>query len=250
MERTENKMLMHFLTDDELIQKGEELVKLYKEISVLDAEKKRLSHKIKGLDEQIEDLIKIIDAKEEERNVLCRWVYNWKKGTKHLIRTDTGEELQYDLIEDWERQQKLIEPENEPVAQNKCHLLDPVCGWLNLKLRRFDAVCDPETCFSLHLPTPCPHLNTETESNAVVCADCGMVLETSPVERQLQPAAQKELPGCCTKMNREHTIIDNIRYLHCKVCGLVYRMWDVSNSDRPKGISFDGPQYLPKREAA
>lgn len=105
--RTETRKLKCLLTEDELIARGEELVKNYKDIAGLDLQKKRITAAINPLDERIEELVTIIDTKEEERKVECTWKYFWDLGVKRLLRSDTGEEVDSETIGEGERQQHL-----------------------------------------------------------------------------------------------------------------------------------------------
>lgn len=107
MNRTETRKLMCQLTEHEVMQRGEEMAKTYIQVAALDMEKKRITAKIKPLDERIEELVTIIDSKEEERDVECRWVPDWTAGIKSLIRNDTGEEVEFKKLQEWERQQNL-----------------------------------------------------------------------------------------------------------------------------------------------
>lgn len=113
--KTEKHNLFCDLTDHELVQKGEEIVSLYKANSELDMNKKRLSAAIKRNDEDIEELLKIVDSKKEERQVECVWVWFWEMDTKKLVRVDTFTTVRAEVIKEWERQGKLDEyPEESP----------------------------------------------------------------------------------------------------------------------------------------
>lgn len=113
--KTEKHNLFCDLTDHELVQKGEEIVSLYKANSELDMNKKRLSAAIKRNDEDIEGLLKIVDSKQEEREVECLWVWFWEMDTKKLVRLDTFTTVRAEVIKEWERQGKLDEyPEESP----------------------------------------------------------------------------------------------------------------------------------------
>ena len=113
--KTEKHNLFCELTDHELVQKGEEIVALYKSNAKLDMNKKRLSAAIKRNDEDIEKLLQTVDTKQEKREVECLWVWFWDQGTKKLVRLDTFTVAEATMIKEWERQGKLDEyPEESP----------------------------------------------------------------------------------------------------------------------------------------
>lgn len=105
--KTESRKLMCQLSEEELLQRGDELAKTYIEIAALDLQKKRITAQIKPLDERIESLVVIIDTKEEERPVKCQWEYDFNFGVKKLHRMDTYDVIDTGDIKDWERQQQL-----------------------------------------------------------------------------------------------------------------------------------------------
>ena len=105
--KTESRKLNCLLSEDELLQRGNELAKTYIEIAALDLQKKRITSQIKPLDERIEALVVIIDTKEEERSVACEWQPNFAEGIKRLRRLDTYEVIDTREIRDFERQQQF-----------------------------------------------------------------------------------------------------------------------------------------------
>lgn len=152
---TESRKLTCQLTEHELLERGNEMAKTYMQVTALDLEKKRISAKIKPLDERIEQLVVIIDTKEEERDTECRWVFNWATGIKRLYRTDTGLELDSREIRAHERQQQfelemndglaLAAEEPQPDPENVCY---------NTGCLQFDA--DTENhCRSLQYTSDC-----------------------------------------------------------------------------------------------
>jgi len=147
------------LTEDELLARGDEMAKTYIQVAALDLEKKRLTAKIKPLDERIQELVLIIDSKQEERRVECRWVYSYDIGIKALIRPDTGEEIETGRIKDHERQQQLeLETRgrvDEGLALGAEENLDneqTVC--LNTSCLRYEA-SEPNHCCILEYVSEC-----------------------------------------------------------------------------------------------
>lgn len=125
--KTETKKLMCQLSEQELLERGNEMAKTYMQVAALDLEKKRITAKIKPLDERIEALVVIIDTKEEERSVACEWHPDFALGIKKLRRLDTYEVIDTREIRDFERQQQLdletgsqVDEELEPDAENIC----------------------------------------------------------------------------------------------------------------------------------
>lgn len=105
--KTETRALTCELSEAELIARGDEMAKTYIQVAALDMQKKRITAQIKPLDERIEELVTIIDTKQEERKVKCEWQYEWALGVKRLFRTDTYEQIDSDTIRESERQQHL-----------------------------------------------------------------------------------------------------------------------------------------------
>jgi hypothetical protein len=109
IEYTENRHLDCKLTDEEVKQYGEDLAHRLMDISALELEKARLNVKIKPIKDEVEKLVVKIDTKQEVKEVVCDWHFDWERGEKRLIRTDTFEEVPhttFDISED-EKQQKL-----------------------------------------------------------------------------------------------------------------------------------------------
>ena len=116
LDTTDMRHLDCELTDAEIKQYGEDLAHRLMDITVLELEKKRIGNKIKPIEEDVEKLIVKIDTKKEVREVACDWHYDWDKGKKRLIRTDTYEEVpntKYDISED-EKQLQLEITGQEP----------------------------------------------------------------------------------------------------------------------------------------
>ena len=156
--KTESRKLMCQLTEDELLRRGDEMAKTYMQVAALDLEKKRISAKIKPLDERIEALVVIIDTKEEERDTERRWVFDWALGVKRLYREDTGLELDFREIRAHERQQQLELETSRPDdglalgAEEPQPDEDNVC--LNTGCLQYE-VDEPNHCRSLEYTSQC-----------------------------------------------------------------------------------------------
>jgi len=95
------------LSDETLLEYGKEQSKLLVEIAEHDLEKARITAKAKPKKERVEHLATAIDSGKEIQAVDCNWEYDWTRGKKTLYRLDTGEEIDNDVIQEWEKQQRL-----------------------------------------------------------------------------------------------------------------------------------------------
>lgn len=107
MDHTCTRRLFCELTEDELLARGKELAVELTGIVKLEIERSALNAKIKPKKERVDELAVIIDQKKEERDVKCQWFHDWNGGKKTLRRLDTFEDLETDIIREWERQQHL-----------------------------------------------------------------------------------------------------------------------------------------------
>lgn len=105
--KTCTKKLYCELTTEELVLRGNELAQELTGIVKLELGRARLNAKIKPKKERVEELAVIIDAKKEERDVKCTWHFDYDYGRKVLRRDDTYEQLDEDIIQEYERQQHL-----------------------------------------------------------------------------------------------------------------------------------------------
>lgn len=103
----ETRQLDCILTEDDIITLTAEQDEKHKERSKMEFEVSCLKSKIKPLAERIEEIFRIRDAGKECREVECKWQYDWKAGVKYLVRMDTAEEVEQDIIQEWEKQQHL-----------------------------------------------------------------------------------------------------------------------------------------------
>lgn len=95
------------MTASELVERGNELAAELTGITKLEYARSRVNAKIKPKKERVGELAVIIENKREERDVKCEWFHDWQGGKKTLRRMDTFEELETDIIREWERQQHL-----------------------------------------------------------------------------------------------------------------------------------------------
>lgn len=101
------------LTPEEMAEKSKALAR-----AQIDIEEQKLKlkdvnadfkAKIANLTSDIGVLSRAVSNGYEYRDVECEWHFNWKDGTKKLIRTDTEEKVREDKITTEDRQQQLDE---------------------------------------------------------------------------------------------------------------------------------------------
>ena len=102
-----DKTLSVVLTEHEVMSYGQEQSRLILDKGQLDVQKSTITKKIKPMVERIEELAPIIDEGTEERPVLCKWVFQWEKKRKVVVRQDTGEIVGVEKIRPEETQQHL-----------------------------------------------------------------------------------------------------------------------------------------------
>ncbi len=86
------------LTEEEILEKGKHLAEKELELLELEAEAKEVAsnykESIKAQRTMIAKLSKEVSTEKEEREVSCDWVFHSPtRGTKELIRLDTGESI-------------------------------------------------------------------------------------------------------------------------------------------------------------
>ncbi|MDT8419370.1 MAG: hypothetical protein RQ754_02975 [Desulfuromonadales bacterium] len=119
--RKDSKYLPVQLTPTEIEEYGKELADVIVAKGELECERAAINKKIKPLVERLDTLAPIVKSGEEERDVECRWYYNWPSGERYLIRMDTAVLVETDVIPEWERQQELsIEDQPVPDPENLC----------------------------------------------------------------------------------------------------------------------------------
>lgn len=99
------------LSDEELIQRGEELAEAQAEVNALTealaSVRAEYKAKIEHQEAKINVLSGTIRAKSEIRTTECERVFDYQEGTVSERRLDTGETLRWRELEGEERQQKL-----------------------------------------------------------------------------------------------------------------------------------------------
>jgi hypothetical protein len=112
MKTTEKRNLDVELTDLEVAAYADSLAIDKINLDNMKEEKARsnkaYTESIKELDEALTEVAIKVRSKKEEREVECRWDYDFTLNTKTLIRTDTGEVVETRVIEASERQEQLI----------------------------------------------------------------------------------------------------------------------------------------------
>lgn len=105
--RKDTRRLDVILTSQEIEEYGKELAEVIVQKGGLEVERAALNKAIKPLTERLEALAPIVKEGKEEREVECRWFYNWASGERYLVRVDTMELCETDVIPEWEKQQRL-----------------------------------------------------------------------------------------------------------------------------------------------
>lgn len=113
MKNTTTRTLPVKLTNSEIQMYGEEQASLLIQIGKLDDQRKQINDAIKPRRERVDKLAKIIDSKQEERQVDCLWVYSWETGVKRLIRRDTQEIVESRKIEAEENQGDMFDMDDQ-----------------------------------------------------------------------------------------------------------------------------------------
>ena len=81
------------LTDTEVLKKGEALAAARLLIEELKEQRKVINDRISAQQDEVLELAQLIDARTEERDVLCKWQDDFTHKVRKLIRQDTGEEV-------------------------------------------------------------------------------------------------------------------------------------------------------------
>lgn len=106
------KMCAVRLTPEEITEHGDALAKANLDLSQMEKDlanvKKQYASKIAGFEASIASHSMFITTKEEWRDVECQWQFDFKNGTKNLIRLDTGEIIESQIkVTDNDRQKTL-----------------------------------------------------------------------------------------------------------------------------------------------
>ena len=99
------------LTEKEIIEKAKELSKLQQDMNTAQEQAKSMAatykDKIASAQANINILSRDISNGYEYRPIDCEWQYDWKRGNKSLVRTDTMETLKTENVTASERQEHL-----------------------------------------------------------------------------------------------------------------------------------------------
>ena len=105
------------LTDEGLLEYANQMATKLEEKDMAERRKKEVvaeyGAKLTSLDAEIISLSNKVKNKEEHRDVDCKMHYYWDRGVKELIRKDTLEVVKTEPIADWEKQEDILEDENE-----------------------------------------------------------------------------------------------------------------------------------------
>ncbi len=103
-----SRNLFCVLTDSERLDRGRKLAELEENYDTCTVEKKAAVDSFKDRESAIEagikQLVPIIRDGMERRSVECEWRYHWSELTKELMRLDTGEIIETEIISAEERQ--------------------------------------------------------------------------------------------------------------------------------------------------
>ena len=99
------------LSKENILKYSLDLAKLNQNKLATEDQKKQVASdykaKLDKLDAAIGIFSRTITSGIEHRQVDCFWDFDWTRGEKSLVRTDTSEVVQIDPISDYERQEKL-----------------------------------------------------------------------------------------------------------------------------------------------
>ena len=258
------------LTDEDIVERSEEQNQLLYEVAQLEAKRRDIGQQIKPKNERVDELMYIIRNRKEKRDVECIWSYDWARGVKSGVRTDTGEVIETDTIKDHEKQPELPIPSAVPgpLMFSNC----PSCLYVKSGNPCAAALCGNPAMISRSIPGPCEHPieSRVEESNVVTCGVCKSVLDVAPITREMQPvdlpetitmavpedeqppnlaeeiAFIKKHPSlpidknrtCCYPHDRDIKIEGNVRIMHCRVCGLIAKKEDYSDLANIKPVAF------------
>lgn len=102
------------LTLDELREKGAQLAKVVSDLAAyVQSRKDAASHwktLIDGKNTEISRLARVVETRQEHRDVECEIISNYKDGSVTLIRLDTGDQVWERPMDEVERQRALFMP--------------------------------------------------------------------------------------------------------------------------------------------
>ena len=105
------KSLKTILTEKEVLVYSKQLAKANQDVGQIEAQLKEVKDDFKARASKVEAEIDILSRKvstgEEYKEVQCFEQFNWKDGTKEIIREDSGEVVaSYDITE-YEKQEHM-----------------------------------------------------------------------------------------------------------------------------------------------
>jgi len=100
------------LTDEEVLERGEQLAAAEHAYTATDNERKEAAKRFKNaltaIDRRLTELSDAIRDRVESRDVECRWALDFNSDCRLLLRVDTGEQIEsVQGIPDADRQQAL-----------------------------------------------------------------------------------------------------------------------------------------------
>jgi hypothetical protein len=116
MKKKETRSLMCALNEDEANEYSKQLARTTTEIGELEEEKKNVTqdyaNKINSKRSMTKSLAHKVTTRQEMRPVDCYWDYMWATSERRLVRLDTHQEVEVDVIPEHERQQRLRDQED------------------------------------------------------------------------------------------------------------------------------------------
>lgn len=180
------RTLRRKLTEEDVARLGTENAHLQIDIAHLKFERKKITAKIKPLDERSDEIVHIIVSGEEERDVVCEWHYDYKNRIKRLYATDNWEIIETDSIKEHEMQKLLFDGtvQTTPTLFSSC----PSCLYVKTGNPCAAALCGNPAMIHRSIPGPCEHPieSRVEESNVVTCSICNTVLDIAPISREMQ----------------------------------------------------------------
>lgn len=111
------KILPVKLTQDEMVNMSKDLARENQDLGQVEDKKKDVvadfAAQTKKHEANISRLSRMVSTETEYRDVDCVWDFDYKKGNKVLIRTDTKEKIDEREITQDDRQRKLDEQKTE-----------------------------------------------------------------------------------------------------------------------------------------
>jgi chromosome segregation ATPase len=106
------------LTQAELLERGDAMAACESSIEDLKSERRRLNASIREQSDKRGDLGKIIETKQETRDVQCKWIPDYEAKSYSLIRQDTGAEIERRDMPEADLQMRLL-PSPTPINEGK-----------------------------------------------------------------------------------------------------------------------------------